>query len=132
MPIIVSVKSLRRICVNFVTDNMVKFSRKSLQSELVAIGSEDFPFCSFNEIRNLPNNFFNIFSYYLHLLASAVLEEIVMVLREKKEEYRKFIDLLMVPNLRTLDLSICKKRDLPYFLPLAARKSPVCRIQFLY
>ena len=62
--------------------------------------------------------------YVIHL-ASAVLEELVKALMENRETYRQFINLLIVPNLRTLNLSRCWKEDLLHLLPLAAKNSPV-------
>ncbi|XP_046642660.1 uncharacterized protein LOC124327705 [Daphnia pulicaria] len=88
-------------------NNMEKFSKKSSTSELEAIDAEAVRFCHFQE------------------LPSTVLEELVKTLSTKRRDnYRQFIALLMVPNLSTLNLSICDKNELSHLVPLAAKNCP--------
>jgi hypothetical protein len=68
MPQVFTVPFLWRICVNFIADNMEKFSKKSSTSELEAIDAEAVPFYHFQELRNKPNTFIQSLSSYCFTL----------------------------------------------------------------
>jgi hypothetical protein len=60
------------------------------------------------------------------LLASAVLGDLSIALRRNgKQVYREFVHLLLVSNLRRVDLSVFSPEGLSDILPLVARKCPV-------
>jgi hypothetical protein len=62
------------------------------------------------------------------LLASVIIEEIILLLKKKKLLENKFIELLITPQLWTLDFrSMCEKDEtVSGLLRLATIISPVC------
>jgi hypothetical protein len=61
------------------------------------------------------------------LLASVIIEEIIVLLKKKKLLENKFIELLITPQLWTLDFRSMREKDqVSGLLRLATIISPVC------
>ncbi|EFX87159.1 hypothetical protein DAPPUDRAFT_307167 [Daphnia pulex] len=116
MPQVKSVESLFQLCLNNVTDHMDEWAKKSPKLN----GVEDIEF-----IKKSTNPFYD--------LPSVIIEEIILLLKKKKLLETKFIELLITPQLWTLDFrSMCEENEVSGLLHLATIISPDLKNLWLF